>query len=98
MRQAKKRSLLRAVSPKQEQVPYTDALLAPSDAPLAYLGCAIMLDGLLKSWIRGRAHIMLAQRGGVTGSLTNVNRGRGGQSHVYVRRGYQGKDQKKMNF
>ena len=25
-------------------IPYTGALLAPSDAPLAYLGCAILLD------------------------------------------------------
>ena len=29
-------------------VTYTDALLAPSDTPLAYPGCAILLDGQKK--------------------------------------------------
>ena len=25
-------------------MPYTDALLGPSDVPLAYLGCEVLLD------------------------------------------------------
>ena len=40
---------------KRHQLLYTDTLLTPSDAPLAYLGWAILLDGQ-KSWLRRQNH------------------------------------------
>ena len=39
-------------------LPYTDPLLAPSDAPFAFLGCAILLDGQ-KNWLNRQIHCAL---------------------------------------
>ena len=40
---------------EENLVPYTDALLAPSDTSLAYLGFAILLDGQ-KIWLGRQIH------------------------------------------
>ena len=39
------KTVLSFVRPNVFLIPYTDALLALSDAPLAYFGCAILLEG-----------------------------------------------------
>ena len=47
--------------PLDVQVPYTDTLLAPSDAPLSYVGCAILLDGQ-KNWPRQAKSLLISAR------------------------------------
>ena len=47
--------------PLDVQVPYTDTLLAPSDAPLSYVGCAILLDGQ-NNWPRRAKSLLISAR------------------------------------
>ena len=47
--------------PLDVQVAYTDTLLAPSDAPMSYVGCAILLDGQ-KNWPRGAKSLLISAR------------------------------------
>ena len=67
------------------ELPYTDALLAPSDATLAYPGCAILLDGQ-KTWLSRQIHCPLlpdsSSHPGCKGAKKSVG---GGQKRVRVR-------------
>ena len=66
-------------------IPYTDALLAPSDATLAYPGCAILLDGQ-KTWLSRQIHCPFlpdsSSHPGCKGAKKSVG---GGQKRVRVR-------------